>query len=144
MIRRVDWPERLAAHIVASSARPFAWGSFDCCTFACDAVVATTDVDPMAELRGTYDDVRSAAVALRKFAGGLDETAEKIAAILGAPSVPLAFAQRGDVVLGNVETDDGAGLALGIVGLDGRATFAGKIGLTRIDVRDCVKAWSVG
>lgn len=98
----------------------------------------------MAELRGTYSDIRSAALALRRFAGGgLAETAEKIAERLAAPAVPLALAQRGDVVLGNVATQDGSGLALGLVGLDGLATFAAPVGLIRLDVRACVKSWSV-
>jgi len=40
--------------------RPWQWGVADCCTGACDAFLALWGVDPMAELRGKYDDATSA------------------------------------------------------------------------------------
>ena len=43
MTRRLDdWPTRLNAFIDAARERPFAWGTWDCCTFAAAAVETVT------------------------------------------------------------------------------------------------------
>jgi hypothetical protein len=41
--------------------RPWQWGHADCCTFACDVFLAVYGIDPMRDLRGTYDSVTGAA-----------------------------------------------------------------------------------
>jgi hypothetical protein len=146
VIRYEDWHARLGTHIKAALKRPFSRGEFDCCTFACDGILAMTGVDPMAELRGRYNTGIGAARAMKTFAGGgLDETAEHIAGLLHAPEIPVLTAGRGDCVLADV--DDGSGVrsaALGLVGLSGRAgLFAGPSGLTEIPLRNCRRAWRV-
>ena len=57
-IRRLpDWTARLAGVIRAGEDAPFAWGTFDCCLAAADAMLATTGVDAA---HVVVDDVRSA------------------------------------------------------------------------------------
>jgi len=146
--RRVaDWTARLHAVIEAASVRPFAWGAHDCCVFAADCVRAITGSDPMAELRGAYDDARGAArlLAERDLRGRLLDA-------LGYP-IPVALAQRGDVVIvthlrivreGVVlldETAEGreaAGICLGE-----KSAFAAESGLAMLPTLACAAAWRV-
>lgn len=85
---------------------------------------------------------RSAAVALKKFAGGgVLATAKKIAAAFGMPEIAVKLAGRGDVVLVEVEAGD----ALGLVGLSGvEAVFLHpEDGLCRVPIDSCKRAWRV-
>ena len=139
--RREDWPERLHGVIAAARERPFAFGSHDCCLFACDCVLAMTDEDPAAWFRGQYENAETAADAMRRFAGGgLVETAEAITGHMQMPEVAITHAQRGDVVL--AERADG--WALGIVDFDGMsALFAAPVGLVRLPLSAPARAWRV-
>lgn len=146
MIRFEDWHARLGDHIRGASGRPFVWGTRDCCTFACDGILAMTGVDPMADLRGKYATAIGAARALKQFAGGgLVEAAEHIARLLHAPETPTLSAARGDCVVADVALPDGMRApALGLVAMNGRqALFAGPVGLTALPLRDCIRAWRV-
>lgn len=100
MIRKDDWPERLAEFIDVRRERAFSWGSQDCALFAADAVLAMTGVDLAKKLRG----YKTAAGATRriKAAGGMRNFASALT------EKHPGLAQRGDVVL---------------VTLDGRETF---------------------
>lgn len=142
-----DWPGRLDAAIRAAATRPFAWGSHDCCSWACDTVLHFTGTDLMAPLRGRYGDARSAAVAMRRYAGaGLEAVARRLADGHWLEDVPPGFAQRGDVVLALVDTPTGSRAdALGLVSINGRdALFAGGIGLVALPLRHCRLAWRIG
>ena len=89
--RLPDWQARLGALLESRLATPFAWGKHDCCTFAGDAVIACTGVDPGPELRD-YADALGGARALASF-GGVAEVGD---ALFGAPIPPLT-ASVGDV-----------------------------------------------
>lgn len=95
MYRLPDWETRLAAYLEPLRLRAFAWGRHDCCTFAAGAVLAMTDVDPIAEFRGRYSTPRGSVRALRKFGAG-DLTATLDAKF---ERVPAALAHRGDIVM---------------------------------------------
>lgn len=99
MIRREDWPERLAAAIDAARELPFAWGEHDCLMFAANCVQAMTGEDPAVDFRKTYRTARGAAWTVAR-AGGMRVGAD---ARLGERVLVLR-AQRGDVVL--VELDN--------------------------------------
>lgn len=145
--RHADWPERLDAALRTSHARRFAWGEHDCCTFACDTVLAMTGTDLMASLRGRYQDALSAARLLRQTAGaGLEAVARLQCNQYWQPEVPPRQAQRGDLVLADVITLDGLRAeALGIVALDGRcALFAALDGLQALPLLACRIAWRIG
>ena len=95
MTKRVNnWQSRLQACLAERRALPFAWGSNDCAFYAADAVLACTGMDPAADLRGTYADVRGAAEVIREHGGLITLAATR----LGAEVQP-AFAQPGDVGL---------------------------------------------
>ena len=93
VMRRQDWPERLAAFLEERRAERFEWGRNDCVLFAADAVQAMTGVDLAAPWRGQWDSRASAVDALGR-AGGLLAAVDMI---LPAYDSPL-MAGRGDVV----------------------------------------------
>lgn len=131
LVRRPDWPTVLARFIEARRRQPFAWGANDCCTFAADAVVAMTGVDPMADLRH----LDTAAAATRFLAK--QSLAVLVSERLGA-SVASAFGQRGDVLLVVQETRL-LGICLG-------TTWAapGPTGLVFGPMKMAQLAWPVG
>jgi hypothetical protein len=95
MSRLPHWEARLAALIAAHRDAPFAWGAFDCITFAGDAVVAVTGRDPLAGLRGHWHTALGAARLLRQ-RGGLMQA---VLATLGDPLPHVRLAGPGDLVL---------------------------------------------
>jgi hypothetical protein len=149
-----DWPERLGAFFAERADRAFAWGGNDCCLFVCDAVLAMTDLDMAADLRGAYATEIGAASSMIAYLRNtwnvaelpepgklLEEFASKMAAEHAFPEVPPAFAQRGDVVL----FDGGSGLTLGLVAMSGtRAVSVGPAGAVEVPIAECVKAWRIG
>lgn len=135
--RRPDWPERMLAEIEAAATRPFSWGGHDCTLFAADVVRAMTDHDYAAAARGRYKSRRGALRLLKPY-GGLEGLVDS----LGLVERPLAFAQRGDVVLADATTDPAEGPSLGIY--DGAvALFAAPVGLARLPLHACRRAWRI-
>lgn len=77
----------LADYLRAAAARPFAFGSHDCCTFPGDWVLAQTGFDPVAKWRGRYDSeegarnfILSAGGIAMLWADGLDGIAQETSA----------------------------------------------------------------
>jgi len=87
-----DWMVRLDELVRARATEPYTWGQYDCCTLVADVVLAITDVDHLAELRGTYSTMAEAYRLLGRH-GGL---AVAITARLGEP-LPVGLAQVGDI-----------------------------------------------
>ena len=139
--RAEGWEGRLAEYLTGRDI-PFAWGSQDCCRFACAGLAAQGVTDPMHGLR-PYSTARGAAGAIRRLGGDLDAAATTLANKAGLREIAPAFAGRGCVVLAEVETPEGpVEPALGLVGLDGtRAMFAGHGGLVWRLLSDCRRAW---
>lgn len=105
MERYDDWPERLAAFIEARRKRAFSWGQQDCALFAADGIQEMTGVDLAADLRG-YKSASGAAKRI-KAAGGM----RGLAAAL--PEKHPGLAQRGDVVLVDVDGRETFGIVVG-------------------------------
>lgn len=145
-----DWPTLLFHFIEARRPQLFAWGRQDCCLFACDGILAQTGLDPAAGLfRGQYRDALGAARLVRKH-GGVEAIAASVCAAHGWPELPTPrLAQRGDVVL--IYTADDKTpvrrpterVALGLC-LGDHAVVPGPVGLEKIPIRDCAKAWRIG
>lgn len=131
MMKRADWPERLAEFIAARRDTPFAWGANDCALFAFDAVAAMTGVDLIPAHRGAWHDARSAA-AHEAAIGGLPSA---VSALL--PQIPPAFSGRGDVVLLRHDGRDSLGIHLG-----DRCAFTGHDGLLFLPPSAILAAWS--
>ena len=132
-----DWPERLYAFVEARQSTPFDWGSNDCCSFAADAVLQCTGVDPLADIRP--DGVATWATQLQAYKllkahGGM---AAMVTARLGQP-VPVLMAQRGDVLL--VQMD---GLDALVVCLGAQYVGAGPAGVVYGPINDALLAWRV-
>jgi hypothetical protein len=95
-----DWQSRLGALLAERRAEPFAWGTNDCCTFACDCVRAISGHDPAEGLRA-HRTAQEATNVLQGI-GGVQGAAD---ARLG-PRIAPALAQVGDVGLGELEGRD--------------------------------------
>lgn len=93
MSRPPDWSERLHAHLVAASARPFAWGSHDCCRFADGAIEAVTGARMFADIVSRYKTERGAMRRLRSF--GFATVVEALASRLA----PARWPTRGDIAV---------------------------------------------
>lgn len=71
-------PVAVMAEVERVMSAPWSWGTADCCTAACDVFAALHGIDPMAPLRGRYDDAVSAARLIRDW-GGFAALAESFA-----------------------------------------------------------------
>jgi uncharacterized protein DUF6950 len=136
MRRLSNWRLALTAQIEKSKTLTFAWGSFDCALFACDCIRAQIGADPAAEFRGRYK-TEAEAQAL----GSLSAIAEAMTARFGLIEISRGHAGRGDVVLIDNRTPQGA---LAIVDLGGRwAVCPGSRGLIRVGRHRWKRAWKV-
>lgn len=143
-VRRArDWDRRLDDWIAARRAMAFEWGVQDCCRFACGGLAAQGLPDPMAPVRA-YTTARGAAAAIRRHGGTLEIAADRLVRAAGLVPVAPGFAQRGDLVLADVDTGDGVEPALGLVGLAGtHAWLPGATGLLSLPLGACRMAWGV-
>jgi hypothetical protein len=140
MKRVHNWHAALAQWQLATPARTFEWGKFDCALASCDAILAMTGTDPAAEFRGKY---ATEAEALKILGPeGLAVFAAGIAKKYGMAEAVPAFAHRGDLVL----VDNGnPGNALGIVDLSGRFAWCVlERGMARMPMNHWLRAWRVG
>ena len=159
MIQRVaDWPMRLAAHLDAARAAPFAWGRHDCALFAAHGVRAMTGADLGAWFAGRYGDAAGAAAALADFVRQHDPAQDRgglLAAVTilmrrhGCAEIKLPLAGRGDLVYRALPPSerlgDGAVFAEAIGLVTGAAAaFAAPGGLAFRRVASCGLAWRIG
>lgn len=138
-----QWEIPLENYIDSNQLTPFAYGTFDCCLFAANCVLAETGVDIATEYRGLYTDEATAFALLSKVTGGftvedtMTHACTQYEFITPLPSV--FYAQRGDVVsmvIGSVTT-------LGIVSLDGCSAWFTGDSLTKYPISECNKAWGI-
>ncbi|MCK5641912.1 MAG: hypothetical protein KAJ19_14005 [Gammaproteobacteria bacterium] len=138
--RNHDWPEALNRTVTEARTMPLVWGQHDCALFAASAIEAMTGIDVAKKFRGKYKTARGAAGQMKKFAGGgIPELADKIAAQHGFESIPVAFAQRGDVV----ETDTPEGPGLGVC-VGAEFVIIGESGLVDWPMTEANRAWRIG
>ena len=101
LVRRADWPERLAHFLDGRGNMPFAWGLNDCALFAADCVWELTGVDPAHDLRGSYGSREEAAAVLARHGGLPALVVQRLPAYLS----PLQC-HRGDVVCVQAPPDE--------------------------------------
>lgn len=98
-MRVLGWQRKLSEYVIEAQARykkdGFAWGKFDCCTFAADWVKVCTREDVLSEYRGAYSTEVEAVALLESKAGSVYQ---ELVARFGEPVHP-AKAQRGDIAL---------------------------------------------
>ena len=136
-----DWQIFLGEAVAAADRMPFAWGTNDCCLFVADCIRAMTGTDLGASFRGKYDDPASA-MALIAFAtdgGGVEQLVEQLCRENDMGEVEVAYAQRGDIALHDVE----AGPAAGIIYGDGALYLSEALGLVAVPRASIRRAWRV-
>ena len=118
-----------------SRRRPFKWGVFDCCLFACDIIVICGGSDFAAEVRGRYTTAIGSQRIIKKYFGTLED------AFSSLESVPFNFAQRGDFTL--FDTPEGPLMAM--KWNEGYMGISATQGLGLIVVKGTpVRTWRVG
>lgn len=133
MFRRLpDWPKHLAAYLEEQRTTGFVWGTTDCVHFIDGAINAVIGWHCFGAYRGAYSTAAGAYKTIRQ-QGYPDLIAAidgELGKALGAERVPVARAQRGDVVA----VAEASGMALGVVfspGLWLRRVEAGLVNLPR-------------
>lgn len=139
MRRRDDWEERLQAKLAEWAAAPgeFAWGTRDCRTLCTDLIEAMTDERPSRQWDDVYASREEAEGALRErgYHGAYGAACE----LFGDP-IPVAFAQRGDLVFA---ADDEEGPQFGIcLGRD-TVSWSADGGLAYYPTLALRRAWAV-
>lgn len=134
------WETRLAEYLTDAARRPFEYGGanggLDCVIFASNAVDLQTGIDPMAEGRGRYTDLKTGVALISALRGSY----EGIMDFHFTRHDNIARAGRGDVA---VRVVDGL-KAFGIVGNSGYVFFkADPLGLVKHRVTDCDAAWRI-
>jgi len=131
-MRRNDWQLQLSDFVKERTAMPFIWGQNDCCLFVADAILAMTDCDPAAPVRG-YDSALGAH-RLIEGAGGLRHLTSQL---LGEPVSPL-MAAVGDVVLLENEGRELLAICNGT-----SAIGTGERGMAVLGMETALAAWKV-
>lgn len=132
-MRNESWPAILAEQIEKARTAPFSFGGNDCFLFAANIALAMTGMDPAADIRGGYDDERSALKVIARYGS----FAGVVSHCFGEAIHPR-FAQRGDVVM--VLRDGRESLAV----CDGaRCVGPGVNGLEWAHMSEAICAWKV-
>jgi hypothetical protein len=136
LIRRNDWPERLAEEVARAQDQPYVLGTWDCLRFSCACIESMTGVDYWPRFAG-YSTRREALRTILLIAPTLGDA---VTLVLGVPPQPPAFAGRGDVMLYN-DGEDHLGICIGatvaVLGADHLAF------VPRADPR-LLHAWRIG
>lgn len=136
LTRLPDWEERWQHFVQKHYDAPLIWGVDDCMLMAGRNVRALTGEDVFSEHVGQYDSEIGAFRYLASLGWRMPE--EMVATFL--PSIPVAFAQRGDLLL----YKDCIGVCLGKKTMF--KAFGGEQGSAPefINTLLCDKAWRVG
>lgn len=145
--RKENWPNLLHDFIHERKTQPFSWKIQNCCFFACDWIRLCTGVDPAKGLRVKGSTVKGAATLLKTM-GGVEGIATARCLKHGFPSISVNFAQRGDIVLVDLNSfnnptvnaveDNSLGIVVGT-----EAAFVGRNGLLFLPVTACRLAWRI-
>lgn len=127
-----DWPPRLDVVVAAWMARPLEYGTTDCFQFVGDVVLALTGVDHRPQF-GAYSTREEAKLILANHRGA----AGILVRCLGK-SKPVAWAQRGDIVLADFGDGDAPGVCVGL-----NCCTPGPVGLAFQRTSNARAAWSV-
>jgi hypothetical protein len=137
LVRRKDWEARLHAYFDSARDRPHAYGRHDCMLHAAAAVRAVTGHDFGKGHRGKYRCEASATDHLARH--GFRSAVVMLDSLM--PRKPIAFAQRGDIVL----ADGIPGVCNGHEALlVGQNEEDGREGLIAKPRETWTRCWSVG
>ncbi len=91
-IKLPSYVERLGIYTLERRGQPYQWGVNDCVTFAADGIWAMTGIDPIEDIRGTWNDEASAMATLLALGGMVKAVDARF-----HQRIPATFAQRGDL-----------------------------------------------
>lgn len=131
MIRKVDALQNLNKLFIEKKDESFEWGTWDCCIFAADCVLAMTGEDRLVLFRGAYDSKYTAAKALREIGSGT--LASTLHDHLGESIAPHR-AWRGDLVIHK----NNVGICVGT-----HAYFVAEDGLILTSMSDVEKVYPI-
>jgi hypothetical protein len=140
-MRAENWPDLLAAYLTEAAARGFVWGENDCVLFGSNWVRRLTGLDPVADLRGSWDSETSAARVIAGQGGELEKLAGERLAGLGFSRVRPIAAMRGDIAAATISGN----FTIGIVA-DTRACFltmTPKVPFVFLKPKQCLAAWRI-
>jgi hypothetical protein len=143
LTRKPDWPHRLHRFLLAQQDRRFAYGSWDCCLWVCEAVKEMTGVDPAAPFRSKYSTRTQAYQLMREYGGraSVEAIVSRVLDDIGMPEVSVLRAHRGDMALIPRGANDHS---LALVALNGRELLTCTArGFASIPLTRAVRAWSV-
>lgn len=133
MARCENWESILFEKVAEK--HKFQWGKKDCGLWVADILLAFTGIDYAAPIRDKYMTAEGAARALKRYGGGSLETM----CDMSFPAIPVAMAQRGDVVLHPIENGHALGLCVG----SKFAALSLNDGTVYLPMDGAVKAWRV-
>lgn len=143
MTRLAGWQSALEKFLNAHRLDPFAYGSWDCALFVCDAVLAMTGVDMAAQFRDRYSSRSEAREVAREITGGPSvlKIARHVTTMHAMPKTPVSHLRRGDVALIRRPND----FSLGIVSFNGMEIITvTPLGLQHIPLSNAAYGWRVG
>src|SRR5689334_21603842 len=94
-MRPEGWESLLYHHILEARGKPFEWGTHDCVIWSADWLHKIKGEDPAAEWRGKYSTEKEAQALFASL--GVADQSELPSKFLA--EIPVAFAQRGDIML---------------------------------------------
>jgi len=139
-MRLSGWETRLSDFIEKVSKQPFEYGEFDCCLFAAEVIKTLAGVDIRTEIiPDRYQGKEEADEVLRKY-GGIEGIADRVAERCGFKPIPVLFAQRGDVVTGEIKDVFNFGICIGK-----KIAFSSPSGLVFLNItsKSLKKAWRI-
>lgn len=133
LVRRPDWPARLACFLEARRDMPFVWGANDCCSFAIAWVREMAGREVFAV---DWSDARGARETLAAL-GGIRQAWRDV---LGPEQQNWRMARRGDVVISR----DDAGRENGMVCTGTTIAGPGERGLVQLPLDRALLVWRIG
>ncbi len=136
----IDKYKALIEFVEIKRDQPFAFGSNDCCIFACDFVNMATGEDPaqVLGLRGTYS-TRESAEEILSLRGGVVAIAESYAQMKGWTVPGLRYTGRADIVAVNMGDQVSLGVCLGL-----KSVFPSLHGIQFLDTSSILTSWRIG
>ncbi len=144
LLRHSDWASRLDSFFVAAECKEFAYGGgdglHDCCLFVADAVIEMTGRDLAEEYRNQYRSRREAMTLVKERTGARTLRRFLETSLSSLPCIPVAMAQRGDIVLVKRARE----VSLGVIALNGKLIAAASAeGFLYLPLTLGLTAWRV-
>ncbi|MGH1376696.1 MAG: DUF6950 family protein [Alphaproteobacteria bacterium] len=137
-MRKQGWENHFSEFLKRHNGKSFKRGNNDCALFAANGIDVLTGNDYGLSFRGLYKSKSQAQNILKE--QGFEDLESVADAFLGDAYHSVFYAQRGDCVLIEYESET----ALGLVDLTGQmAVTTGKDGLVKYKPEFWVKAWKV-